>query len=108
MIDHPAIAVFLLAASLTACASPEGSIIDQAGNVYPPICRGDLSKVEATITFKSRKWMSEEAEILGVHNRILGETHGNHIVIDDSLRGWKREDAIRHELCHVLAGEWHK
>jgi hypothetical protein len=107
MTSRPAIAI-LLAASLTACASHEGPLTDQAGNVYPPQCRGDLSKVEATITFKPRQWMAEEAAILGYEGRILGETWGNHIVIDDSLRGWKREDTLRHERCHLLMGQWHK
>lgn len=106
------------AASLAVLAACNDDL-DQAGNPYPPQCKGDLSDVPADITFM-------DPVILQAVNAHPGQgreeglwipaTPPNRDIIwvDESLRGWKRDDAIRHERCHSRMhqltgnGQWHK
>jgi len=102
-------AIALVAFSLGGC-STDGPITDQVGNVYPRECRGDLSWMDAPFHDVSREWLAERTAKFGGSpgDRILGVTFARHsFVIDETLTGWHRDDAIRHERCHVLVGNWH-
>lgn len=100
----------ILALALGGCSTQE-PMTDFAGNVYPAECRGDLSGVKAPIIFTAPDIMAKlgEARHLAYDQRLYGLTLNRQIIfIDSSLEGWKREDAIRHERCHILTGDWHK
>ena len=97
---------------LSACQTTGGSVgitRDQVGNVYPPECRGDLSHVVADIQFVSQKRLMMQR---GADQYTMGWTYkvGNPriVYIREDLTGWRRDDVIRHELCHIVAGDWHK
>ena len=104
-------AILAACAVLGACASPDGPSTDFAGNVYPIQCRGDLSYVKAPILFVPPSHLADYGAKHGMNagTRLYGLTvMRSFILIDNTLRGWKRADAIRHERCHVIAGDWHK
>lgn len=83
--------------------------MDFAGNVYPRQCLGDLSWVKTPII------EAPPSTLAGVHDamhvqadhRVYGVTMDGLIFIDSTLRGGMRDDVIRHERCHVIAGRWH-
>ena len=95
---------------LAGCTAEGGPITDQVGNVYPKECRGDLSWMDAPFHNVSREWLAERKVKFGAApgERVLAVTFARHsFVIDETLSGWQRDDAIRHERCHVLVGNWH-
>ena len=98
------------AALLASCAAEDGPITDQVGNIYPRECRGDLSWVDAPFENVSREWLAKRESMFGAQpgGRVLGVTFARRsFVIDETLSGWQRDDAIRHERCHVIRGDWH-
>lgn len=112
MLTKSLLALFT-AASLTACSAAEQQPYDDfLGNVYPAKCRGDLSYVTAPITFMSPDQMaalSRLAPHMKMGDRLYGITMSHRFIyVDNTLMGWKRDDIIRHERCHVIAGDWHK
>jgi hypothetical protein len=95
---------------LASCAAEDGPLRDQVGNLYPKECHGDLSWVDAPFQSVSREWLALRSTRFGAApgERILGVTFARHsFVIDETLSGWQRDDAIRHERCHILRGDWH-
>jgi hypothetical protein len=97
---------------LAACSSDSGErTIDQFGNVYPPECRGDLSHVAATIQAVTPDALQFWAAALHkpANWRLYGLTVGRKsILVDETIAGWKRDDLVHHERCHIIAGEWHR
>jgi hypothetical protein len=103
------LAMALAALTLTGYAT-DGPFTDQVGNVYPRECQGDLSWMDAPFDTVSREWLAERRAKFRAApgDRILGVTFARHsFVIDETSTGWHRDDAIRHERCHVLIGNWH-
>lgn len=100
----------LLALALAGCASVPDT--DQAGNLYPPQCAGDLAWVSTPVVEASPADMAKLADgiHLGTQKRLWGYYSEalRIILIDKMLGGWKRADALRHERCHAIAGHWHK
>ena len=116
----------LCACAISACASQPDT--DQANNVYPVECRGDLSSVDVLVDWRSPDAMEALAVGLGLDGgigtgpKLLGRWEPasgqlrEMIVLDNSLAGWKRTDALRHERCHALwaklhpetGGRWHR
>lgn len=88
---------------------------DVVGNIWPEACRRDLSedpRVKAAIvarwpratleaSFPNRK---PRTSINGRWVRVAGL---DLIAIADDLTGWRYDDALQHEFCHVVAGNWH-
>jgi len=110
-------ALFLLVA-LSGCAD-QGEVVngfrsqDYWGNAYPPECMRDLNDVNVPVTLASKATMAELAKhtIIAANGRpLLGyfQHHPPHIYILNTLHGKELTEAIRHEKCHVLAGEWHQ
>jgi hypothetical protein len=101
--------VALAALCLAGCTA-EGPLRDQVGHLYPKECQGDLSWMDAPFQSVSPEWLALRAPRFGAEpgERILGVTFARHsFVIDETLNGWQRDDAIRHERCHILKGDWH-
>ena len=96
----------LLCLVLVACN--EETVVDQFGNRYPPPCRGDLSHVKAKVIDLSRAEMAVVGNFTNMpQGRLWAYTMGETILIDASATGWRRDDLIRHERCHILVGHWH-
>ena len=101
----------ILALLLAGCASGE-PWQDFAGNTYPAACRGDLSDVKTPIAFVPTSRLQWAKRHGG--GPVRGLWMPGLIQIDDSLHGWIKDDAIRHERCHQriyeLTGSphWHK
>jgi hypothetical protein len=94
---------------LVACSSPiEEAATDQFGNVYPLACRRDLSFVTAPVIPTSPQILAQVAEKRGLPKdyRLMGLSGTGLIMIDDTVLGWKRDDLIHHERCHMVAPEW--
>lgn len=96
---------------LGACAtSPDVAPFDQVGYMYPMKCRGDLSWVKADVRVVPRTVMRAASppgyEALGMTFQ-RGPGEPALIWISDHLSGWRYDDALRHERCHVVAGHWH-
>ncbi len=88
-----------------------GQTHDQVGHAYPIECQGDLSWVKADIVRVPQN--DPYLQMLAPFNRpnlarVNLSTNPPRIVVSDRLSGWKYDDALRHELCHVVAGNWHK
>ncbi len=100
--------VFILAACQTTGAGVYRDSI--TGDVYPPVCRGDLSyaKAKADIRYLPHDRMPL---IPGTNRHALGWTNRGEIIsvvmIDSSLSPSSKADTLHHELCHVVAGSWH-
>lgn len=106
----------MLTAAAPSCA-PVSDDRDYAGNVYPPACRGDLSHIpvsfipSANIAALMRFWNAAPTPLNGgtPHGITLHHVDGTATAyVDEALRGWKRDDIVRHERCHVLVGGWHR
>jgi hypothetical protein len=95
--------------------------LDQAGNAYPAWCTpAELADVPADVTFMDPDVLEAVNHTAGTVELglWLGNPNGRDVIwIDDSLRGWKRDDAVRHELCHGKTfrrpgnagnGQWHR
>lgn len=116
----------LCACAISACAGQPDT--DQVGHLYPAECRGDLSNIDVLVDWRAPDAMEALAVGLGLDGsslsgpKLLGRwVPGNGqlremIVLDDSLGGWKRADALRHEKCHSImarlhpatGGAWHR
>lgn len=101
-----------------ACGS-SSSDRDQAGNVYPPGCTAaELASVPAQIVFMDPVILAGINHTSGT--RELGvwmpapSPEDDIMWIDNTLKGWKRDDDIRHERCHSKKyhetgnGQWHR
>lgn len=109
--------------------------MDQADNIYPPECAGDLLDEPGDVVPVSRETLRArnsrfDREMEGFTTiTYSGGTcpvsgppiwgcavKGRKVqfLVDENLRGWKRVDAIKHERCHGrmerLTGnaEWHR
>jgi hypothetical protein len=88
---------------------------DHAGRVYPLECRRDLSDVRVPVIYTSEAHMLSVASAAGLHVPDNARLYGLHvqqlgasiIMVDETLRGWVREDVVHHERCHEVAGAWH-
>jgi hypothetical protein len=114
---------FLLAAAIVALCSVQaragGVEYDQAGNRYPVACMGDLSSVKSPVMFVAPAVLqalshSYNLRELGAWLPPSMAGKPGVILVDNTLRGWKRDDAVRHERCHErmyeLTGDarWHQ
>ena len=109
--------ILLLALALAACEAEVPTVngypaYDLWQNRYPAACMRDLSDVRVPISLVSRERLTELS--LGKAPpkpgwRILGwfQHSPQHIFIWNGLSGRELNEAIRHERCHVVAGEWH-
>lgn len=81
-------------------------------NRYPPQCQRDLNGVNVPIEFVSR------AQLAAVANQMVQPARGRELLawyryspprifVYNGLKGRELVEAIRHEKCHHLAGEWH-
>lgn len=105
----------LLVATIVLCGANARAAdqYDQAGNRYPAWC-ADVSDIHVPVLPMTPAAMAAIAH--NYNHRELGVwlAPGAPILIDETLRGWKRADAIRHELCHEktyrLTGDarWHR
>lgn len=97
------LALFTLLA-VGACAS--GPQHDQAGNVYPFACRGELSG--GTIVRVPANDPRITVVVTRPHTHALATRWPDGtIYVSDNLTGWRYDDAVRHERCHALLGAWH-
>jgi len=96
---------------------------DQAGNRYPAACMTDLSAMVTDGTARVEQRPQAEIQRRGDALRIFGSARaiamiepimeagdGGRflILIDETVTGWRYDDALRHELCHIVAGpRWH-
>ena len=87
---------------------------DQVGNTYPEACRGELICTptgfngDEDCALAGKKIQVQTVESRFLTKGYLAEfTPGGIAMISSGLSGWKRSDAIRHEACHAVAGEWH-
>jgi hypothetical protein len=85
---------------------------DLWSNKYPEACMRDLSDVKVPVTLADKATMAEFAKhtTTAANGRpLLGyfQHSPQHIYILETLHGKERTEAIRHERCHVVAGEWH-
>lgn len=66
----------------------------------PPECRRDLSWVDTPVRFVPMERLANDGpRILGLW---LNGGEDRLILIDDSLTGWRRAEAIHHERCHEV------
>lgn len=101
--------LLLLAGLLAGCAhrAPWSAGYDTKGRQYPEICRQNLSWVQADIEYRPR------SRVPRVHawEENLAMTYYNRkpalIVMADDIPMRLKEDVLHHELCHVVAGDWH-
>lgn len=73
---------------------------DQAGNFYPIECQESLTAM----------WQEAGYPVVVDEDRqgyLGGLMLSGGIFISPKLKGWRYDDALRHELCHVIAGDWH-
>lgn len=86
-----------LALMLAGCSMPAQ---DQVGNFYPLVCQEPLTAM----------WQEASYPVVIDEDRpgyLAGLTFGGTIFISPKLRGWRYDDAVRHELCHAVVGDWH-
>ena len=91
-------------------AAPGDQPTDQFGNVYPPECRRDLSEVAVPVINVQPQVLQIWARALHkpLYSRMYAATIAREVIlVDETVRGWKRDDLIHHERCHVVAGNWH-
>ena len=88
-------AILIVGLVLAGCQT----LYDNNGFLYPPECRGDLSAVSAPILISPREAIGGDD---GRYDYVSGT-----ILIADDLAGSMKEDVIRHERCHAIAGRWH-
>ena len=103
MIRAGALLLLLTGCALTGTA-PWNFNTDQAGNVWPEVCRHDLAS-ETKETPVAR----DIREHLSGNNGLyfsFGAGPG-FIIIADDLTGWRYADTLHHERCHAVAGVWH-
>ena len=93
---------FILAACQTTSESA-GVMRDQVGNVYPAQCRGDLSNVYVILYFVDRATIRKKSD----GRATIGVALGQVVYVADDLKPDIRDDVVRHEKCHVIAGNWH-
>ena len=96
---------FILAACQTTSESA-GVMRDTLGNVYPAECRGDLSylKQKVVILFVGRHYIRVRSD----GRAEIGLKVGDTILVANDLKPAVRDDVVKHELCHVIAGKWHE
>lgn len=90
----------LLVLAIVATSSCAEVIHDQQGNYYPAACTVPLTKMLADAGYPEVLHENREGYLAGV--RVDGK-----IFISPELKGWRYDDALRHELCHKIAGPWH-
>jgi len=103
-------ATLVIALILTpSCTAPTVfAATDFLGNHYPPACMVDLSYVNAPILFVSPKVLSEVRAKRHMAGRLWAVTYAKSLImVDETAEGWVRDDLIRHERCHIVAGAWH-
>lgn len=95
-----------LAIALCLIAAPAFADTDTWGNVYPAQC-----SIEATANVKLPIITVGKLPYAPGHKAAglwIERPSGNVILIKSGLSDTVRADAIRHELCHEIAGEWHR
>jgi hypothetical protein len=101
----------LLLGLLALSCTEYSAAVDQFGNRYPLQCLLDLSYVDVPVVFVSEQTMAKLAygdPVVPRGHRLYGLTIRQRLIlVDDSLKGWRRDDVIRHEKCHIIAGNWH-
>lgn len=101
---------------LAGCADqPAGSALgvrtsDLWGNRYPAACMRDLSDVDVPVMYVTPETLADINRKAGKPGRrMLGFfNHSPRVIfVDKTLGEAARAEAVRHERCHVVAGEWH-
>ena len=97
---------------LGACETPK-----DVGRQYvlPEQCQGDLNRyprvANAIIVRVPRNVLDATAGNLPdgftYNGRYIGVVGADIIQIPSDLSGEKYDDALRHEQCHIIAGQWH-
>ena len=82
---------------------------DLQGRSYPEKCRGDLSWVNAVIEYRPLEKMPLARGYAGQRNAgaVYAYTSPPRILIANETSPEVQDDILRHERCHVIAGEWH-
>lgn len=89
-----------LSVTLAACAGATGDAShDYYGNLYPADCPASIVNDESLLA----RVTIVRAHVSGAY----GTATGSFITISPALSGWMLEDVTRHELCHVIKGDWH-
>lgn len=89
---------------------------DEFGNTYPEVCRGPLTCEKGVCKMADKQAHLQElppSEMPKPTNpndtRLYGRSYASGlIIIDKSLSGYSRDDTLRHEMCHIVAGAWHR
>ncbi len=102
------LAVFLMFILAACQTTDEGVYRDKLGNVYPPPCRGDLSEAMKKTVIRYLP-LDQMPVSYGTKEHMRGATsRGASVsVVMIAKDDPDQDDILRHELCHVVAGEWH-
>lgn len=79
---------------------------DPWGNEYPATCSVEaLAKISLPIILKDQATIDRACHAKG---RFGCMTKTGYALIRDDLTGDLLAETIRHEKCHLVAGEWHR
>lgn len=94
------------ALALVLMTGPALADADQWGNPYPPQCSKEaLAHVYITVVAVTAEFLLKATNAEGRFGVYMPSGAAG---IRNDLTGYSREDAIRHEKCHKVAGLWHK
>jgi hypothetical protein len=101
---------------LAGCQTTGSTVRDELGNTYPEICRGPVTCEKEICKMAGQSvWIKPvpRNEMPPPNDPTDSKLYGRHYgggmaIIDASLTGYSRDDTIRHEMCHAVAGKWHR
>ena len=95
-----------------ACQTTEdagGVMRDSLGNVYPEKCRGPMiCKADYDCQIGSARVLVQYYPREKMRDGLLGTHSWGVVSIAQGLPQKLHDDVLRHEICHAIAGSWHK